>query len=141
MLRETQSRSRESCCQTFFPMTLAALHLSLMAGRSATMLSTPSSPFTQMGRLQEMVSDRMAICSKTSPTSGRHTKADAPPLSARRKSDRGASASNLLRIFCQQFCQHDGPVSCVFHSFQESRRTSKNARNRPKTGKIITEET
>ena len=85
MRRQTQSRSRESCCQTFFPMTLAALHLFLtMAGHSATMLSTSSSPFTQMGRWQEMVSDRMAICSTTSRTSGRHTNGDAPPLSASR---------------------------------------------------------
>jgi hypothetical protein len=85
MRRETLSRSRESCCQTFFPMTLAALHLFLtIAGRSATMLSTSSSPFTQMGRWQDMGSDRMAICSTTSYTSGRQRKADAPPLSARR---------------------------------------------------------
>jgi hypothetical protein len=63
-----------------------------MAGHSATMLSTSSSPFTQMGRWQEIASDRTAICSTISRTSGRHTKSDAPPLSARRESDRGPSA-------------------------------------------------
>src|SRR5439155_12592869 len=79
-------------------MTLAALHLFLtMAGHSATMLSTSSYPFTQMGRWQEIVSDRMAICSTTSHTSGLHTKAGAPSLSARRNrigvTDQGSGAN------------------------------------------------
>ncbi len=48
--RETQSRSRESCCQTFFPMNLTALRPFLtMAGHFALMLSTSSSPYTVAG--------------------------------------------------------------------------------------------
>lgn len=43
--------------------------------------------------------------------------------------------------FCQQLCQHEVQVLCVFHGFPESHWISKTARNRPKTRKMITEET
>jgi hypothetical protein len=32
---------------------------------------------------------------------------------------------NVVSGFCRPFCQHEGPVSRVFHSFQESRQISK----------------
>jgi len=51
------------------------------------------------------------------------------------------NSKNRSASFCQQFCQQEVPVSCVFHSSQEPRRGIKSAQNRPKTRKIITEET
>jgi len=51
MRRETQSRSRESCCQTFFPMTLVARYpFRTMDGHSPTMLSTFFSFYSRTGR-------------------------------------------------------------------------------------------
>ena len=94
MRRETQSRSRESCYQDILshdPRLPTSFPNSGRTLRDDVVDVFLPIYITQTGRWQEIGSDRMAICSATSRTSGRHTKGDRSPISARRKSDRGAS--------------------------------------------------
>jgi hypothetical protein len=98
LVTRRKAQSRESYCLAFFPTNLAALLLfPTMAGHSATMLSTSSSPFTQMGTWRQIASDRLEICSTTSRTSGHRTKTDALPLSARHFRERSQSTGRNFR--------------------------------------------